>query len=50
MDMLVCFHAITGEKLWEVNVHEVYKSHWDMFGVSESILLVEDKVIVTPGR
>lgn len=49
MDMLVCFHAITGEKLWEVNVHEVYKSHWDMFGVSESILLVEDKVIVTPG-
>lgn len=48
MDNLVCFHAITGEELWSVNIHEVYDSHWDMFGVSESILLVDDKLIVTP--
>ncbi len=49
LDILACFHAISGEKLWEVNIHEEYNSHWDMFGVSESILLVDDKVIVTPG-
>lgn len=48
MDKLVCFHAITGENLWEVDIHKTYKSHWDMFGVSESILLVGDKLIVTP--
>ncbi len=49
MDMLGCFHAITGEELWKVDIHKVYNSNWDMFGVSESILLVHDKVIVTPG-
>lgn len=49
MDMLVCFHALTGVEIWSVNIHESYDSHWDMFGVSESILLVDDKVIVTPG-
>lgn len=48
MDNLVCFHAITGEEIWSVDIHEKYSSSWDMFGVSESILLVDDKVIVTP--
>ncbi len=48
LDNLVCFHAITGNEIWAVNLHEVYHSNWDMFGVSESILLVDDKVIVTP--
>jgi len=48
LDRLVCFHAISGEQLWEVDIHEVYDSHWDMFGVSESVLLVDDKLIVTP--
>ncbi len=48
MDMLVCFHASSGEVLWKVDIHEEYDSHWDMFGVSESILLVDDKLIVTP--
>ena len=48
MDMLVCFNASSGEVLWKVDIHEEYDSHWDMFGVSESILLVDDKLIVTP--
>lgn len=48
LDRLVCFHAARGEKMWEVDIHKVYNSQWDMFGVSESILLVDDKVIVTP--
>lgn len=48
MDLLTCFNAIDGEEIWSVNVHEKYNSAWDMFGVSESLLLVDDKIIVTP--
>ncbi|HBB92990.1 MAG TPA: alcohol dehydrogenase [Bacteroidales bacterium] len=48
MDHLVCFHALTGAEIWSVDIHKEYGSNWDMFGVSESILLVDDKVIVTP--
>ncbi len=48
MDRLVCFHAHTGTEIWSVDVHKEYNSNWDMFGVSESVLLVDDKVIVTP--
>ena len=48
MDRLVCFHATTGAEIWTVDIHGEYNSSWDMFGVSESILLVDDKVIVTP--
>lgn len=48
MDHLVCFNAQNGDEIWSVYIHEKYKSEWDMFGVSESILLVDDKLIVTP--
>jgi outer membrane protein assembly factor BamB len=48
MDRLVCFNAITGAEIWTVDIHKKYNSSWDMFGVSESVLLVDDKVIVTP--
>jgi len=48
MDHLVCFQAITGAVIWSVDIHNEYDSNWDMFGVSESILLVDGKVIVTP--
>ncbi|MFC2117420.1 PQQ-binding-like beta-propeller repeat protein [Bacteroidota bacterium] len=48
MDNMVCFHAITGEEIWSVDIHEKYNSSWDMFGVSESILIVDDMVITTP--
>jgi outer membrane protein assembly factor BamB len=48
MDNLVCFHAITGAVIWSVDIHKVYNSSWDMFGVSEAILLIDDKLIVTP--
>lgn len=49
IDNVVCFNANTGEEVWTVNVHEKYSSEWDMFGVSESLLMVDDKIIVTPG-
>lgn len=48
MDLLTCFHAETGEIIWQVDIHEAYQSDWDMFGVSESLLIVDDKLIVTP--
>ncbi len=38
MDNLVCFDATSGDEIWSVDVHEKYKSEWDMFGVSESLL------------
>jgi outer membrane protein assembly factor BamB len=47
-DLMVCFHAETGEVIWSVDIHEEYDSRWDLFGVSESVLLVGDKVITTP--
>jgi len=49
LDNLVCFDALTGDKMWTIDVHEKYRSEWDLFGVSESLLLVDDKLIVTPG-
>lgn len=48
LDNLVCFNINSGEVIWEVDIHKTYNSVWDMFGVSESILIVDDKVIVTP--
>ena len=48
-DNLTCFNAVSGEMIWEVDIHAEYGSIWDMFGVSESLLLVDGKVIVTPG-
>lgn len=48
MDKLTCFNAVSGELIWALDVHEKYKSRWDMFGVSESPLIVDNKVIITP--
>lgn len=48
MDYLSCFNTTNGDEIWSVDVHETYQSSWDMFGVSESLLMVDDKIIVTP--
>jgi outer membrane protein assembly factor BamB len=48
LDNLVCMNAHTGELVWEVNIHETYKSDWDMFGVSESVLIHGDFIYTTP--
>jgi outer membrane protein assembly factor BamB len=48
LDRMACLHALTGEEIWSVDIHQVYQSDWDMFGVSESILLVDGMVITTP--
>ena len=47
-DLMACFHAKTGDLIWSVDIHEEYDSRWDMFGVSESVLLVGDRIITTP--
>jgi outer membrane protein assembly factor BamB len=48
MDNLACFQADNGEVLWSVDLHEVYGSRWDMFGVSESVLLRDNMLLTTP--
>jgi len=48
LDRMTCFNALSGEEIWSVDLHAAYGSRWDMFGVSESLLLVDDKVIATP--
>jgi outer membrane protein assembly factor BamB len=47
-DLMACFHAESGELIWSVDIHKEYASRWDMFGVSESVLLVDNKVITSP--
>lgn len=49
MDDLVCMNAENGEIIWKIDLHEKFQSDWDMFGVSESPLLIDDKVIASIG-
>jgi outer membrane protein assembly factor BamB len=46
---LVCFNAKDGSVIWSFDVDKVYESKWDRWGVSENPLIVDDKVICTPG-
>ena len=46
---LVCFNAKDGSELWSFDVDKTYESKWHRWGVSESPLIVDDKVVVTPG-
>ncbi len=48
MDKVSCFNAKSGEEIWSVDLHEKYQSSWDMFGVSESPLIVDNMLITTP--
>lgn len=46
---LVCINYDDGKINWTVNVDRDFNSEWHIWGVSESPLLVDDKVICTPG-
>lgn len=46
---LVCLDAGNGEIRWSVNVDKEYESQWHRWGVAESPLIVDDKVICSPG-
>lgn len=46
---LVCLNVNDGAIRWKVNVDKDYHSEWHIWGVSESPLIVDDKVICSPG-
>lgn len=46
---LVCLDAKKGSIIWKINVDKVYEGEWSRFGVSESPLIIDDKVICSPG-
>ncbi|MDP4289963.1 MAG: PQQ-binding-like beta-propeller repeat protein, partial [Bacteroidota bacterium] len=45
---LSCFDATTGKEIWSVDVDKQFESKWFMWGVAESPLIVDDKVICSP--
>jgi outer membrane protein assembly factor BamB len=45
---LVCVNEENGAILWKVNVDKDFSADWHIWGVSESPLIVDDKVICTP--
>jgi outer membrane protein assembly factor BamB len=46
---VVCLNAKNGEIIWRVNAHEKYKGELHRWGLAESPLVVDDKVIYTTG-
>jgi outer membrane protein assembly factor BamB len=46
---LSCLNASDGKTIWAVGVDTDYESEWHIWGVSESPLIVDDKVICSPG-
>jgi outer membrane protein assembly factor BamB len=46
---LACINVSDGQIRWKVNVDKDYNADWHIWGVSESPLIVDDKVICTPG-
>jgi outer membrane protein assembly factor BamB len=45
---LVCINATDGTIFWKINVDKDYEAEWHNWGVSESPLIVDDKVICSP--
>lgn len=46
---LVCLDAHSGDELWKVNASEKFEGRCTMWGFCESPLVVDEKVIFTPG-
>ncbi len=44
---LACFNAISGEIIWKVNATEKYEAKFNNWGIAESPLIIDDKVIFT---
>ena len=45
---LGCFEAATGKEIWSVDVDKQFECKYGMYGVAESPLIVDNKVICTP--
>ena len=48
MGEVVCLNALSGEIVWKVNAFKKYDGRYGSWGYSESVLLVDNKVIFTP--
>lgn len=46
---IACVDAKSGKLLWQVKASEIFEGTYGKWGISESLLLVDDKVIYTPG-
>ena len=46
---LVCFEKATGKEIWAVDVDKEFECEYHMWGNSETPLIVDDKVICSPG-
>lgn len=46
---LSCINVEDGATIWKVDVDKDFKAEWHIWGVSESPLIVDDKVICSPG-
>ncbi len=46
---IACVDAKSGKILWKVKASEKFEGETGRFGISESLLLVDDKIIYTPG-
>jgi len=44
-----CFNAKTGKKVWSVNILKKFRGRNLNWGITESLLVLDDKVICTPG-
>lgn len=49
MGEVACLEKTNGKIIWKVNAHEEYKGEIHRWGVAESPLIVDDKVIYTNG-
>lgn len=47
--MLVCLDAATGKRIWGYNVIDRFSGHVPHWGITESPLVADARVIVTPG-
>ena len=45
---IVCLDTETGDIIWSVNTHEDYEGEFHRWGMAESLLLTENKVISSP--
>lgn len=46
---VACINRETGEEIWAVNVDKEFKGEYHLWGNSETPLIVDDKVICSPG-
>lgn len=46
---LSCLSTADGSRIWTVNVDKDYMGEWHIWGVSETPLIVDDKVLCSPG-